>query len=247
MEHRGSTPSQLAFWIESDTQKACEIGRLAGFDIVIFDMEHGVLDESALDRLVPFCTQLGLDAYVRVSESTQPRIQFALDIGARGVILPQLQDLEHAASVVRYAKYPPLGLRGLGFSRTMRYDSPSNEYIAEENESRLCYAMIETPGALSSAAQIAELPCVDGLFVGPSDLSLTRGRGVFSASQEDLDDLQAVANGAVKAKKKWAAAAGNPAYRKRASTLGADFVAVADDLSALYTGFKLLKNETGSA
>ena len=60
----------LAFWLESDSQKACEIARRAGFDIVIFDMEHGVLDELALDRLVPFCAQLGLTPYVRVSEAT---------------------------------------------------------------------------------------------------------------------------------------------------------------------------------
>ena len=76
----------LAFWLESDNQKACEIARLAGFDIVIFDMEHGILDEPALDRLVPYCSGLGLTTYVRVSEATQPQIQIALDIGAHGVI-----------------------------------------------------------------------------------------------------------------------------------------------------------------
>jgi 2-keto-3-deoxy-L-rhamnonate aldolase RhmA len=208
---------------------------------VIFDMEHGVLGEPALDRLVPFCAQLGLSPYVRVSESTQPRIQFALDIGAHGVILPQLKDLEHAVAVVRFAKYPPLGLRGLGYNRTMNYGSPTNTYIAQENQSRLCYAMIETPGALSSAVQIAQLPCVDGLFIGPSDLSLTRGRGVFSASQVDVDDLRIVANAARQAEKKWAAAAGNSTYREHACSLGADFVAVADDISALHAGFKFLR------
>ena len=238
--HSAAGP-RLAFWIESDNQKACEIGRLAGYEIVVFDMEHGILDEIMLDRLVPFCAQLGLDPYVRVSEATQPRIQIALDIGAKAVILPQIKDLQHAETVVAFAKYPPLGLRGLGFSRTMSYGSPGNEYIAQENRTRLCYAMIETPGALASAAEIAALPCVDGLFVGPSDLSLTRGRGVFAASEADIDDLAMVAKAARGANKKWGAAAGNPDYRKRASALGADFLAVADDLSALYAGFTSLR------
>jgi 4-hydroxy-2-oxoheptanedioate aldolase len=235
----------LAFWLETDSQKACEIARLSGFDIVIFDMEHGILDETALDRLVPFCRQLGLSPYVRVSEATQPRIQVALDIGAQGVILPQIKDLEHAAAVVRFAKFPPLGLRGLGYSRTMHYGAPSNEYIARENRDRLCYAMIETPGALAVAADIAALPCVDGLFVGPSDLSLTRGRGVFSASEADAGDLRTVAAVAHRAKKKWAAAASHPKYRKQALSLGPAFLAVADDLSALVAGFESLRKAAG--
>jgi 2-dehydro-3-deoxyglucarate aldolase/4-hydroxy-2-oxoheptanedioate aldolase len=52
----------IGFWLESDNQKACEIGRLAGFDLVLFDMEHGTLDLPALDRLLPFCKGIGLTA-----------------------------------------------------------------------------------------------------------------------------------------------------------------------------------------
>ena len=236
----------LAFWLESDSQKACEIARRAGFDIVIFDMEHGVLDELALDRLVPFCAQLGLTPYVRVSEATQPRIQTALDIGARGVILPQIKDLQHAAQVVCFAKFPPLGLRGLGYSRTMSYGSPDNEFIARENRDRLCFAMIETPGALAAAGGIAELACVDGLFIGPSDLSLTRGRGVFIGLEADVDDLKVIANAARSVGKKWAAAAAHPRYRMHALSLKPHFLAIADDLSAMYAGFRALRGDVPS-
>lgn len=233
-----------AFWLESDSQKACEIARLAGFGIVIFDMEHGILDEAALDRLVPLCDRLGLAPYVRVSEATQPRIQAALDIGARGVILPQIRDLAHAAIAASYAKYPPLGSRGMGYSRTMSYAGPSDEFVAGENRDRLCYVMIETPGALAAAAEIASLPFVDGLFIGPSDLSLTRGRGVFSASEQDFADMRLVATAAQGAGKPWAAAAGNGEYRKQAMRHDPAFLAVADDLSALAAGFRLLWSQT---
>ena len=60
-----------AFWLESDNQKACEIARIAGYELIIFDMEHGVLDTGALDRLVPLCNEIGLETYVRVSEATK--------------------------------------------------------------------------------------------------------------------------------------------------------------------------------
>ena len=232
---------QWAFWLESDSQKACEIARLAGFDIVIFDMEHGILDEAALDRLVPLCQGLGLAPYVRVSEAAQPRVQAALDIGARAVILPQIRDLDHAGGAARFAKFPPLGLRGMGYSRTMGYAGPGDGFVAAENRERLCYAMIETPGALAAAAEIAALPFVDGLFVGPSDLSLTRGRGVFSCSDQDVADMRVVAAAAQGAGKSWAAAAGHREYRLQATRHAPAFLAIADDLSALAAGFRLLR------
>jgi 2-dehydro-3-deoxyglucarate aldolase/4-hydroxy-2-oxoheptanedioate aldolase len=232
--------SKPAFWLESDHQKACEIARLAGYEIVIFDMEHGTLDEPALDRLVPYCNGLGLETYVRVSEPTRPRIQLALDIGAKGVILPQIADLAHAATAAAYAKYPPLGTRGLGYSRTQDYGAATDGFIDSENATRRCYVMIETASALQDVAAIAGLDCVDGLFVGPGDLSLTRGRGVFGARPTDVEDMAAIAAAAKTAGKPWAVAAGHAGYRQAALALGPAFATSADDLSALAMGFRAM-------
>jgi 2-keto-3-deoxy-L-rhamnonate aldolase RhmA len=237
--------TRLAFWLETDSQKACELAGLAGFDIVVFDMEHGVLAETDLDRLVPYCNELGLATFVRVGEATQPRIQVALDIGADGVILPQIRDLAHAEAVAHFAKYPPLGSRGMGYSRTMAYAGPTAAYVARENRDRQCYVMIETQGALADAAGIARLPFVDGLFIGPSDLSLARGRGVFRGTAADVADLKTIAAAARSAGKRWAAAAGHAGYRRAAMTQRPAFVTVADDLSALAAGFRLLRRQAG--
>ena len=233
--------SKAAFWLEDDNQKACEIARLAGYQVVIFDMEHGILDDRALDRLVPYCNEIGLDTYVRVSTASQPRIQTPLDIGALGVILPQIRDLDHAQAAAAYAKYPPLGARGLGYSRTHRYGPATDAFIAAENKTRQCYVMIETATALEDASAIARLNCIDGLFVGPADLSLARGRGVFAARPEDIADMAQIAAAAKSAEKPWAVAAGNPVYRKAALALDPAFATSADDLSALDIGFRRMR------
>jgi 4-hydroxy-2-oxoheptanedioate aldolase len=232
-----------AFWLETDNQKACEIARIVGYQVVIFDMEHGMLDEKSLDRLVPFCAGIGLETYVRVNESSQPRIQTAFDIGADGVILPQIRDLVHARTASAYSKYPPRGARGLGYSRTQQYAAASDAFIASENSRRLCYVMIETASALADVFEIAKLECVDGLFVGPGDLSLARKRGVFAARTEDITDMVQIAAAASQAGKPWAVAAGNPAYRKEALQRGPAFASSADDLSALMLGFRQMLDQ----
>lgn len=232
-----------AFWLETDNQKACEIARVVGYEVAIFDMEHGILDEKSLDRLVPFCAGIGLETYVRVNESTQPCIQTALDIGADGVILPQIRDLEHARAASAYSKYPPRGARGLGYGRTQQYAAASDAFIASENTRRLCYVMIETASALEDVFKIAKLECVDGLFVGPGDLSLARKRGVFAARPEDITDMAQIAAVASQAGKPWAVAAGNPDYRKEALRRGPAFATSADDLSALMLGFRQMLDQ----
>lgn len=229
-----------AFWLQTANQNACEIARLAGYDMVVFDCEHGVFDLSALDRLVPFCTGIGLVPFVRVAEASRPNIQAALDMGGAGVILPQIMDLHHAARVSVLAKFPAAGSRGIGYSRTMRYDGPGAEFIDSENKTRLCYIMIETQGAFAEVSAIAALPCVDGLFVGPGDLSLSRGRGLFRDSAEDIADLEAIAQAAKGARKVFAAAGPTPRYARHATKLGAAFVASGDELTAMMIGFKSL-------
>jgi 2-keto-3-deoxy-L-rhamnonate aldolase RhmA len=241
---RASEPTipTIGFWLESDNQKACEIARLSGFELVLFDMEHGTLDMSALDRLLPFCQSIGLRAYVRIAEATRPSVQQALDIGADAIVLPQLRDAAHAKEATEYAKFAPLGTRGVGYSRTQRYRGADDNFFRSENEQRHCYAMIETAGALADAPAIAALPCVDGLFVGPADLSVARGRGAFSATDADLADMRDIAAAASGAGKRWALPAANPRLREAALALSPAFVTLGDDLSALATGFSTLRS-----
>jgi len=230
----------LAFWLETDAHKTCEIARLSGYQAVIFDMEHGTIEEMALDRLVPFCNSLGLTSFVRVREANQARIQIALDCGASGVILPQIRDAAQAKMVSEAAKFPPRGVRGMGYSRIQNYGASDDQWVADQNEGTFCYIMIETQGAFADVEAIARLNCVDGLFIGPSDLSLNRGRGVFSCKNEDVLDMERIAKAAKTAGKLWGVAAGHADYRHQALVYDPDLLAIADDLSALRAGFDSL-------
>ena len=234
------TKPDLAFWLERSNVAACEIAKLVGYQIVVIDMEHGAIGEEACDVIVAHCRAIGLTCYVRVASAERLRIQQALDFGADGVMLPQLADLAHAREACAHAKYPPLGSRGIGYSRTMSYgayDNVDDGFFAAENRRTVCHAMIETPGALADVAAIAALDTVDGLFIGPSDLSMTRGRGSFKFSDGDAADFRAVA-AACRAHGK---ALGLPAPGPKAFALaeaeGASYVTVSDDITALRLGF----------
>lgn len=239
---KSATPA-IGFWLESDNQKACEIARLSGFELVLFDMEHGTLDLPALDRLLPFCQSIGLLAYVRIAEATRPNVQQALDLGADAIVLPQLRDVAHAREVTEYAKFAPQGTRGVGYSRTQRYQGADDNFFRMENEQRHCYAMIETAEAFADASAIAALPCVDGLFMGPADLSLARGRGALTASDGDVADLRHIADAALNGGKKWALPAANPRLREAALPLSPTFVTLGDDLTALSIGFRAIRSQ----
>lgn len=232
---------KLAFWLIADNQVACEIAAKCGYDIVLMDLEHGVLDVASLDRLVPFCKGIGLTVYARVAAAERVPIQHALDVGADGVILPQIRDAEHARAVTSYAKYPPAGTRGMGFSRIQGYGGVGDDFAPSENARTLCYPMIETPTALAECEAIAALDTVDGLFVGPSDLGMTRGRGQDQWGPDGLADIRKAADAASKAGKRFATTgAENPVGRAFGQEVGADFMSAGDDLSALVMGFEAL-------
>ena len=229
---------RIGFWLETASQAACEIARIVGYDIAVFDLEHGVLPLGDWERLTLTCKVIGLDVYARVASASRIDIQYALDFGADAVILPQIRDLPHAREVSVYAKYPPLGTRGHGWSRAMKYGAVPDAFFETENGRTKLYAMIETPGALADATGIARLPTVDGLFVGPGDLSLTRGRGPYKATEADLDEISAVAEAASAAGKLWGMPAPARQVFDHAMTHGAAFVTTCDDLTALRAGLE---------
>ncbi|MBL0390055.1 hypothetical protein JJ685_02755 [Ramlibacter monticola] len=215
----------MGFWLTTPQWQLAECLALAGFRRVILDVEHGPFGHETLHSFIPFLKGLGLEVFVKVLAPERSPVQTVLDFGADAVMIPHLQDAEHARRVCSFAKFPPLGDRSLAGGRTMRYGLVPDDWFAATDRRIRCYAMIETAGALAQADEIAALPTVDGLFPGPTDLSLRRGRGMYKRTPADWDDIASIAQACKRHGKSLVLPAWSPEERRRGITeLGADFV-----------------------
>jgi 2-dehydro-3-deoxyglucarate aldolase len=228
----------IAFWLMTPNEDACEIASMLSYGTAIIDMEHGSFNQASAARIITVCKALQLRVFTRVDSAERVPIQHALDFGSDGVILPQITDLDHARRATSFAKYPPLGTRGFGGGKTVRYLPAPLHFVEAENRRISCWAMIETVTALADVEKIAELATVDGLFIGPNDLSLARGRGEYTADGRDHDDIVRIAQAAAALNKPWAMPIANRADSQFACQHGVAFMAITDERTALRDGFE---------
>jgi 4-hydroxy-2-oxoheptanedioate aldolase len=148
----------------------------AGFDFVILDMEHGPAGFSDLQNLIRGAEASGVLPIVRTYDSSEVAISKALDLGAGGVQIPQIQSAEQAREVVKAAKYFPKGERGVcRFVRAANYSStPRGEYFERANEA-LTILQVEGKQVLNRLDSILGVEGLDILFIGPYDLSQSLG------------------------------------------------------------------------
>lgn len=160
------------FLIELPTPSTLRVLALAGFDFVVLDMEHSVIDFTALEPLVLAAHAVGLPVLVRPWGEEKGLVGKALDIGAHGVMAAHVDSAERARAVVDEARFAPRGLRG--FSPLARYDA-LEEPLQALGASTYVVLQIEGRKALEHVRRIAAVPGVDAVFVGPYDLALSLG------------------------------------------------------------------------
>lgn len=160
---------------------AAECLGIAGLDFMIVDTEHGPYDvESALTAITA-ASRRDCAPLVRVKDVTRPSVLKMLDVGAKGLIVPDVRSAEEVRRLVEYAKYYPLGRRGFaptlasgyGFDREA---ADVESYFALCNRETLLIPQCETAEALEHIEEIAAMEGVDGIFVGPYDLSVALGK-----------------------------------------------------------------------
>ena len=145
----------------------------AGFDFVLFDTQHSTDDIKGLARAVSGTRGSDASPIVRVGDLRPDQICYALDIGAKGIVVPMVNNKEEAASMVNWCKYPFEGARSSAGARGEWGEfSDYREYMDAVNEQLLIIPMIETQEALDGIEDILSVPGIDVLLVGPSDLSI---------------------------------------------------------------------------
>jgi len=153
-----------------------EAAGYAGFDFAILDTEHGPVNMENMQNNIRAALVAGILPIIRVQDSSESSIGKALDIGALGIQVPQVEDAVQAEAVVQRAKFYPLGERGVcRFVRAAKYSSlDRNKYFQEANET-LVILQLEGVKALENIEAIMEVDEVDVLFIGPYDLSQSLG------------------------------------------------------------------------
>ncbi|SEE44108.1 HpcH/HpaI aldolase family protein [Jiangella alba] len=221
----------VGYWIATDNPVGTErIARL-GYDYVGIDAQHGLLDYrgwlAALLAIEAGGRSAGL---VRVPANDLTFIGQALDAGAHGVIVPLVDSAEQAAAAVRACRYPPEGGRSYGPMRAGLRIGPAP---AEANAHVFCAVMIETLTALENVEAIAATPGLDGVYVGPSDLTLALG-GASSTDPAVADQLDTAAGRVAAAASARGIAAGihcpDGATAHRRLAQGFTFATVSSDL-----------------
>jgi 2-keto-3-deoxy-L-rhamnonate aldolase RhmA len=152
----------------------------AGLDYIMLDLEHGPYTMETVDDIFKVGRALGLGCFVRVPELAKGYVSRALDSGATGVMVPMLESVEQAQLLVRWAKYTPLGSRGLsaagGHSDFMGFSREATpEFMASANVDTITIAQIETAQAIENIDAIAAVPGIDTLLIGPNDLAISMG------------------------------------------------------------------------
>ncbi|HET9755464.1 MAG TPA: aldolase/citrate lyase family protein [Candidatus Limnocylindrales bacterium] len=156
---------------------AAELCGQAGFDWAVLDLEHGAATEADLLALLYAVGTTPMTPLVRPQSAERLRVGRALDLGAAGVVLPQLQSLDEVRAALRYLRYPPVGQRGVALrTRGAGMGTIGHADVARVvNERIVGIVQIESAGLIADADAIAALEEVDVLFVGPADLSHSLG------------------------------------------------------------------------
>jgi 2-keto-3-deoxy-L-rhamnonate aldolase RhmA len=161
-----------------DNLQIARILKVCGFDFFVIDCEHGSFDYSAVANIVAMARELGIAAVIRVPEIKREVVLKYMEMGAAGLLLPNTETAEQARLLVEYAKYAPLGNRGMSLLRPHAgYEKIENagEYLKRVNEETILMVQIESRRGVENAGTILAVEGVDAAFVGPGDLSQSLG------------------------------------------------------------------------
>jgi len=162
-------------WITQPCTSIAEIMCNAEFDWVVVDLEHSTISIENAGELIRTIELSGTDSLVRLTSNDAAQIKRILDAGAHGIVVPMVNSVKDAELAVSATRYAPKGIRGVGLARAQQYGAQFNEYLSWQSESIVVIVQIEHICALESLEEIISTDGVDGVIIGPYDLSCSMG------------------------------------------------------------------------
>jgi 4-hydroxy-2-oxoheptanedioate aldolase len=215
------------------------VGR-EGFSTVTLDVQHGLWDVGGIVAGIAAVRLAGAAPMLRVPVGDYALVSRALDFGAEGIIAPMINTGADAQALAGAAKFPPVGERSWGPHRATMLGAVANQsdYLAHANDLTVTFAMIETRTALDNIEAIAATAGIDGLFLGPSDLSiaLSQGRSLDPLSKEVEMHLDRIVTAAQKFGKIGGAYCHDAERALALAKRGVRFLAVSSDIAFLRAG-----------
>ena len=223
-------------WLSIACPFTAEIMAHQGYDSLTIDLQHGLVGYEAATSMLQAMQASPVTPLVRVPWLDAGHIMKALDAGAYGVICPMINTRAQAEQLVSYMRYPPAGVRSFGPTRAAI--ALGADYGQQADGEVLCFAMIETAEAFENLEAIATTPGLDGLYIGPADLTLgLTGRrypiGFDREEPEMVEAIKTILDVAHKAGIRAALHNGTPAYAAKAVGWGFDLVTIASDARLL--------------
>lgn len=165
----------IGSWIQINNPTSAEILARAGFEWLGIDIEHTDIDMTSIAGVLRGIHGRGAVPIARVTNNELMAIRRALDLGAMGVLVPLISTAEQARQAVASAKYPPDGVRGFAFCRANNWGADFDAYARSANDDVAVVAMIETKEGVGNIDQILAVEGIDGVFIGPYDMSGSYG------------------------------------------------------------------------
>ena len=213
-----------------------------GYDAALFDMQHGAFDFAGAVRGIELAALAGKPSMARIPVGEFATAQRLLDNGASGIVAPMINSAADARAFAANVKFPPMGERSWGPSRTLQIEGRPNlmDFLARANKAQLAIAMIETREALEAIDDILAVPGIDGVLLGPADLSiaLTDGARVNAEDQVVDDALDVIAGAARRAGKIASSFCGSGQRARKLIDKGFRLVSAGLDISVVRLGAK---------
>lgn len=238
----------IGVWGGLGSEATTEMAGQLGYDWILLDFEHGLAGtEQALAQLRA-TGGYAMTSIARVPSAHDDAVfKLVLDRGAEGVLVPMIRTVEEVERVVSACRYPPVGTRGIAAHRAHGYGVDFQDYIARANDEVLVFVQVETLEAVEAVDAIVDVPGLDGVLVGPADLSAALGTPFDTDSAPFSAAMERVIAACARSGKPAGMYCHSPQDAKRWMARGFRLVNVCNDMSLVLSGLQRALEAMGPA